>query len=339
MTQWTAFATALAIGGTLILAGETRAQDVENFYKGRTVQLQVGFGAGGGNDLWARALARHMSKHIPGKPVIVVSNMPAAGSLALANYNANVAPRDGSMFATVSRSIPFEKLLGGEGVQFDPLEMTFLGSPSRDGFMCAVGSGSTVKTANDLVTKSYVMGATGAGDETFVFPSILKNMMKADVKIVTGYKGSQEILLAVERGELDGLCLGTETVRRTSQYAEGKLKIVLQMATDPDPVLGNLPMVTAYAKTPEDRAMLDLVFARVDVGRPFIAPPGVPKDRLAALRAAFMATMKDPEFKEDVAKMKLDINAIDGEQLEVLVRRALNTPDNVVKRTIVIMGR
>jgi hypothetical protein len=158
------------------------------------------------------------------------------------------------------------------------------------------------------------------------------------VKIVSGYKGSQEILLAIERGELDGLCLGTETVRRTNQYAAGNFRIILQMATEPDPVLGDLPLVTKFAKTDEDRAILDLIFARVDVGRPFVAPPGVPEERVAALRKAFMATMDDPEFRKDVEKMQLDISAKTGVQLENLIRKAYETPQSIVKRTAELLG-
>jgi tripartite-type tricarboxylate transporter receptor subunit TctC len=314
------------------------AQNVESFYRGKTIELHVGFGTGGGNDLWGRALARHMPRYIPGNPTMIVKNVPAAGSLVVANWIASAAPRDGTAIGMIARGIPFEPLFDGKGVQFDPLTLMYLGSPSRDSNMCAVWKDRPFKTAQDMFEREVVLGSTGSGAESHVFPLILKNLLGAKVKIVAGYKGSQDILLAIERGELDGLCLGTETVRRTNQYANGNFRIILQMATEPDPVLGDLPLVSQFAKTDEDRAILNLIFARVDVGRPFVIPPGVPEDRVSALRGAFDATMKDAEFKKDVEKMQLDISAKTGAELEELIRKAYGTPKAIVKRTGELLG-
>ena len=334
--------TTFAVAGVLALVcagGATAAaQDVEHFYRGKVIELHVGFGTGGGNDLWGRALSRHMPRYIPGNPTMIVKNVPAAGSLVVTNWIAGAAPRDGTAIGMIARGIPFEPLFDGKGVQFEPLKLNYLGSPSRDSNMCAVWKDRPFNTAQDMFEREIVLGSSGSGAESHVFPLILKNLLGAKVKIVSGYKGSQEILLAIERGELDGLCLGTETVRRTNQYQAGNFRIILQMATEPDPVLGDLPLVTKFAKTDEDKAVLDLIFARVDVGRPFVAPPGVPEDRVKALREAFMATMKDPEFKKDVEKMQLDVTPKTGTELENLIRKAFDTPKPIVKRTADLLG-
>lgn len=310
-----------------------QADEVEDFYKGKTVELQIGFGPGGGNDVWGRMVSRHLPRHLPGNPTFVPKNVPAAGSLLVANNLYNVAPKDGSALGMIARGIPFEPLFGGQGTQFDALKFNYLGSPSYDSNMCAVWHEHPAKTAKDLFTMPTVIGSTGSGAESHVFPILLENLLGMKIKTIKGYKGSQDIMLAIERRELDGICLGTETVRRTSAYQEGKFRILLQMAVKPDPVLGDLPLVTEFAKTPEDRAALDLIFARVDVGRPFVAPPGVPMVRVAALRKAFTATMNDKDFAADMAQAKFEISPLTGEELEGLIRKAYATPKDVVART------
>jgi tripartite-type tricarboxylate transporter receptor subunit TctC len=333
---------ACLLGFALMLipaASSAMADEVADFYRGKNVELQIGFGTGGGNDTWGRMVSRHMPRHLPGNPNFIPKNVPAAGSLVVANTIYNSAPKDGTVLGMIARGIPFEPLFGGKGTQFDALKFNYLGSPSRDSNMCAVWHTHPVKTAKDLFTVPTVIGSTGSGAESHVFPILLENLLGMKIKIIKGYKGSRDIMLAIERRELDGICLGTETVRRTSQYKEGKFRIVLQMATEPDPVLGDLPLVTEFAKSPEDRAALDLIFARVDVGRPFVAPPGVPQARVEALRKAFTATMDDPEFQKDMAKVKFEIHAITGEQLEGLIRKAYATPKAVVARTAELLSQ
>jgi tripartite-type tricarboxylate transporter receptor subunit TctC len=326
----------LALAGAPAAAAAT---EVADFYRGKSVELLIGFGPGGGNDVWGRVISRHIGRHIPGRPTLVPRNAPAAGSLVVANTLYNAAPKDGGTIGMIARGIPFEPLFGGQSTQFDPLRFNYIGSPSRDSNMCAVWHTHTVKTAQDLFTQPTAIGSSGSGAESHVFPLLLENLLGMKIKTIKGYKGSHDIMLAIERRELDGLCLGTDTVRRTSQYRDGKYRIVLQMATEPDPMLGAVPLVTSFAKTLEDRAALDLVFARIDVGRPLVAPPDVPPARVAALRAAFMATMDDPAFKAEIAALKFEINAINGAKLEALIRDAYATPPAVVKRTMEIIGR
>jgi len=320
-----------------LLAPGAHADDVADFYRGKNIELQIGFGPGGGNDIWGRVIGRNITRYIPGNPTVVPKNVPSAGRLVVANTIYNAAPKDGTVIGMIDRGIPFESLFHGKGVQFDSLKFNYLGSPSRDSNMCAVWSTNPVKMAKDLYERSISIGATGSGAESYVFPLILKNMLGMKVDIVKGYKGTQDILLAVERQELDGLCVGTETLHRTSQYAAGKYRIVLQMATEPDPTLTDIPLVTSFAKTEEDRAVLNLIFARVNVGRPFVAPPDMPKSRVEALSTAFGDTMKDADFRKEVEHLKLEINAITGSQLEQLVRKAYTTPEKVVERTSALL--
>ncbi len=309
------------------------ADDVAAFYKGRNVEMAIGYGAGGGFDMWARAVARHIGRKIPGSPNIVPRNMPGAGSLIAANYLFRAAPQDGSVLGLVGRGVMFEPLFEGTGAKFDPLQFNFIGNPSRDSYMCALWHTHASKSAADFYKNEMSLGSTGSGSESHVFPIVLANLLGMKAKVVSGYKGSNEILLAIERRELDGLCLGTETVRRTQQYADGKYKILLQIGSTPDPVLGKVPMITEFAKSPQDRAVLELIFARIDVGRPFVAPPNVPKARVEALQKAFMQTMNDAEFRKEVEKLGLEINASSGEDLEKLLRTAYRTDPAIVKRT------
>jgi tripartite-type tricarboxylate transporter receptor subunit TctC len=323
----------------MLMPVSVAADPIADFYRGRNVELLIGFGVGGGNDVWGRVVGRHMGRHLPGSPTFLPKNVPAAGSLVVSNTLYNSASKDGSVIGMIARGIPFEPLFGGKGTQFDPLKFNYIGSPSRDGNMCAVWHTHPVKEAKDFFSVPTVIGSTGSGAESHVFPLVLQNLLGMKINVVKGYKGSQDIMLAIERRELDGLCLGTETVRRTSQFKEGKFRIVLQMATENDEELGSLPLVTEFAKTAEDRAALDLIFARVDLGRPFVAPPEVPADRVAALRNAFMATMNDGEFKQEVSRLGFHIDALDGSKLESLVRRAYATPPSVVRRTADLLSQ
>jgi tripartite-type tricarboxylate transporter receptor subunit TctC len=329
----------LAVACLSLIGSSARATDeVERFYAGKNIEMLIGYGAGGGFDMWARAVAQHMGRHIPGKPTIISRNMPGAGSLAATNYLYNVAPKDGTSIGLIGRGVLFEPLFGGEGVKFDPLQFNYLGNPSRDYYMCALWHTHPAKTAHDLFEKETKLGSTGSGSESHVFPLMLKNLLGMPAKPIVGYKGSNEILLGIERQELDGICLGTETVTRTSQYRDGKYKILLQIGSAPDPTLPGVPLITELAK-PKDKPVLDLIFSRFDVGRPFVAPPGVPATRVAALQAAFAETMKDPAFKEDVARVNLQINATTGEEIIGLLRKAYKTPPEIVRRTAEILGQ
>ena len=321
-------------------ASPSLAQSVEDFYKGKQVSVLIGFGPGGANDAWARALARHMGKHLPGNPTLVPQNMPGAGTLKLANHLYNVAPKDGTVFGLINRGIPLEPLLGGDAAQFDPLKMNWLGSPDRDTTVCAARKDAQVQTMRDLFTKELVVGATGSGADTAIYPEFLAEFLGMKFRTIKGYPGSNEIVLAMERGEVHGICVAYESLARQRLATEGRLNILFQAALEKDASIpGNIPLALELAKSEDERKALELFLARVALGRPFVAPPGLPPERAEALRAAFMATMKDPEFVEETKKLRLMVDPIPGDKLAQVIADIYKTPKDVVKRVAETLGR
>ena len=322
-----------------LAASPAAAQSAADFYRGKTVQLLNGFGPGGENDLWSREITRFMPKYIPGNPTMVTQNVPGAGTLLLANQLYNTVPKDGSVFGLISRGIPLEPLFNGPGVQFDPQKFGWVGSPDKDVQVCAARKDAPVQKMEDLFTKELVVGATGSGADTQVQPEFLSKLLGMKFKIVSGYPGSNEILLAVERGEVQGICVAYASLQRQSIFREGKLNILFQASLKSDPALAGVPLGSDLAKNPEDRAALELFFGRAELGRPFLAPPGVPAERLAALRQAFQATLTDPQLVEDTAKEKLTVRAITGEDIAAVLAKLYATPPAVVKRVAAALGR
>ena len=328
------FGVAAAITG-LMAASDLRADAVADFYKGKQVKLLIGYSAGGGYDTYARVLARHMGKHIPGNPTIVPQNMPGAGSLKLTNFIYNVAPKDGSVFGTIGRGVPMEPLLGGKGAQFEADKFTWIGSLNNEVSICASWHTSKVKTVEDLASIELIVGGTGSGADTDTFPIVMTNMFGSKIKLISGYPGGNDILLAMERGEVAGRCgwsWSSVKSRRGDWIKDKKINILLQMSLQKHPDLPDVPLVMDMAKNDDDRAALELIFARQVMGRPYVAPPGIPADRAAALRAAFDATVKDPDFVADIAKMKLELNPVSGEEVENIVKRIYAAPEAIVAR-------
>ena len=326
-------AAAVVVTATNLSSAPAHAESVADFYKGTTMTLLIGFGVGGGNDSWARILARHMGKHIPGNPSIVPQNMPGAGGLKLTNYLYNAAPKTGAVFGLTNRGIPLEPLYGGKGLNFDALKMNWIGSPDRDTTVCSARTDASVRTMNDLRTKELVVGATGSGADTAIYPEFLANLAHMKFKVIKGYKGTRDIMLAIERGEVGGICASFDSTARSPLYKEGKLRVLFQAAVAKDPHVPDAPLPSAFVTDPADRQALELFLARVEVGRPFVAPPGVPADRVAALRKAFMETMTDPAFVAETKKQGLRINAISGERLTETIANIYKTPKDVVART------
>ena len=316
------------------------AQPVEEFYRGRQVSLLIGFGPGGANDAWARALARHMTKHIPGNPTVVPQNMPGAGTLKLANHLYNVAPKDGSVFGLISRGIPHEPLLGGQGTQFDATKMTWIGSPDKDTTVCAARKDAKVQSMRDLFAQELIVGATGSGADTAIYPEFLAEFLGMKFKTIKGYPGSNEIFLAMERSEVEGICVAYDSLARQRLFTEGKMTILFQAALEKDAnIPPDIPLATELATTEAERDALKLFLSRVSLGRPFVAPPGLPPERADVLRRAFDATMKDPEFVAETQKQKLSIDPITGKELGDTITAAYATPKDVVKRVADTLGR
>jgi tripartite-type tricarboxylate transporter receptor subunit TctC len=322
------------------LPAAAQTQSVADFYKGKNVDLMIGYSVGGGYDVYARMVARHMGKHIPGNPTIVPKNMEGAGSLRLVNWLYNVAPKDGSVFATIGRGTAFNPILGIPGAQFEGPKFTWIGSANDEVSICATWHTTGVDSFEELMTKEIAVGGTGASDDTVQFPKVLNAVLGTKLKIVSGYPGGNDAVLAMERGEVHGRCgWSWSSVMSTHKnwVDEKKINVLLQLALEKHPDLPNVPLVTDLAKTEEQKRILRLIFARQVMGRPFVAPPGIPQDRAEALRKAFMATMKDPEFLAEAEKAGLEITPVPGEKIQELVQEVYDTPPEIAKKAAAIV--
>jgi tripartite-type tricarboxylate transporter receptor subunit TctC len=327
---------------TLCVTGLTtqslKAQSAPDF-AGKTINLLIGFGPGGANDVWARVISRHMAKYLPGNPIIVLQNYPGAGGLRLINELYNASPKDGTVVGLVNRGLAFEPLLGGANTRFDATRMNWIGSPDRDITVCASRKDAQVQTMQDLFSKTLIVGATGSGADTAIYPQFLSELLGMKFKIIQGYPGSKEISIAMERNEVEGICLAYESLMRQNLARTGQLNILFQAALQPDPRLKDVPIGTDLARSQQDREVLKLFFARVAMGRPIVAPPGVDAERVAALRKAFDQTMKDPDFLAEAKAMDLRIDPISGQELTEVVARTYQSPKDVVAKASEILGR
>ncbi|HZP77758.1 MAG TPA: tripartite tricarboxylate transporter substrate-binding protein [Pseudolabrys sp.] len=325
----------VAILALLMTAFSAGAQSAADFYKGKTVELYIGYSVGGGYDLYARVLARHFGKHIPGNPTVVPKNMEGAGSLRLANWMAHVAPRDGTVFGTVGRGVPFDTLLGLPGAQFKATDFSWIGSANSEVSICASWGTSKITKIEDVFTRQMVIGGTGPTDDTVQFPRVLNGVLDTKFKIISGYPGGNDVVLAMERGEIEGRCgWSWSTIHATHSdwVRDKKIHLLAQLSLEKHPDLPDVPLVADLAKTPEQKSIIRLIFARQVVGRPYFAPPGVPKERIDILRKAFMETMADPEFLADAEKAQLEITPVSGEKIEALIREVYATPAEVAKK-------
>ena len=329
----------IGLGAIGVLIGSAlpppvQAESVADFYKGKTITLYIGYSAGGGYDTYARTIGRVIGRHIPGNPKVVAKNKPGAGSLRLTNELYNSLPKDGTVIATFARGMVMEPLFGNEKARFDPSKFTWLGSANNEVSVCIAWHESPIQTLDDFLTMPMIVGGTGPGADTDTFPKVLNNILGTKLRLVTGYPGGNDINLAIERGELQGRCgySWSSLKSRFPQWLTGKkVQILLQMSTAKHPDLPDVPFVMDLAKTDKDRKVLELVFARQAWGRPFAAPPGVPADRVKALQAAFMATMKDADFLADAKKQKLEIAPISGEKIKQLIAALYASPKDLVE--------
>lgn len=326
----------------LAAAGPAGAQSPADFYRGKTVELYIGYSVGGAYDLYARMLARFMGKHMPGNPTIVPKNMAGAGSLLLANWLYNVAPKDGSVFGIIGRGTPFDPILGNKRAQFDGTKYTWLGSANNEVSVCVSWHTSGVTNFSDILSRELVVGGTGASADTDQFPKITNGVLGTKFKIVTGYPGGNEISLAMERGEVQGRCgWSWSSVKATHQkwYEEKKIHLLVQLALEKHPDLPDVPLVVDLAQTDEQRKILKLIFARQVMGRPFLAPPGIPEARTQALRRAFMHTMNDKEFLAAAEKAQMEITPVSGDRVENLVKEIYATPAEITKKAADVLAQ
>jgi tripartite-type tricarboxylate transporter receptor subunit TctC len=323
---------ACAIG--LAAAVPAHADPVADFYKGKQLRLLVGSGVGGGYDLYARALARQMGNHIPGNPTIIVQNQPGAGGVVMVNQLYSQGPKDGTVIGAPLNGIPTAPMLQG-GAQFDAAKLNWLGSLNREAYVAFVWHTVPIANIRELATKELLVGATTVGASMVDFPLLLNDLLGYKFKIVRGYQGPPQINLAMERGEVQGNGgLGWAIVKTLTQnwVDEKKIKMLVQFNFQRHPDLADVPLVTDLARTDAERQAMRLMFARAEYARPFFLPPDVPVERVQALRRAFDATMKDPAFLAEAAKLQLELSPMTGEEMQALVADLGGTPPEVVAR-------
>ncbi len=331
---------ALALG--LVAAAPARAQSpVADFYKGRTIDIYSGLSVGGVYDISARLLARFMGKYIPGNPSIVPHNMEGAAGLRLANWLYQIGPKDGTAFGTFARGLAFDPLLGQTGAQFDATKFNWIGSTNDEVSICASWHTSGITDIRQLLTKELIIGSTGGSGDDEQFPKIVNGVLGTKLRTVSGYPGGNEIKLAMQRGEVNGRCgWSWSSVKATEgQWLRDKsINVFIQLSLRRHPDLPDVPMIMDMAKTDEERQIFRLVFARQVMGWPFAAPPGLPAERVAALRKAFDDTMKDSEFLAEAQKLGLEITPVSGERIQNLVGDLYRTtPPEVADRVRLLL--
>lgn len=328
---------AVALAGT----DPTRAQPaVEQFYKGKTIDVVIGYPPGGSNDVFARFIARHMGKYIPGNPTLVTRNMPGGGSLLAANHVYAVAPKDGTVLAIVSPTAPLDEKLGNKAVKYKANEFNWIGRVTTAVNPLMVWHTQPFTSWKDALSQEITLSATGAGSTVSVYPTVLNNVMKTRFKLVMGYKGSGESMLAMERGEVAGHSTAWEALKtQHPDWITGKkVRFLLQFALTRHPEMPDAPTALEIAETEEQRAIFRTVLNATAIGKPFFTSPGVPPERVEALRRAFDKMVQDKEFAEEFARAKVDLIPMNGEGLQKLVHDLMNIPPDLVDRVKAIYG-
>src|SRR5262247_972048 len=325
-----------ALAALLLSGAPTLAQeDVAAIFKGKTLRLIVGIGVGSGYDINARLLARHMAAHIPGQPTIIVQNQPGAGSLTMTNALYNNGPFDGTVIGASFNGMPTTPLLQPGGARFDPVKLNWLGSTNRETQAMYVWHTAPAQRLEDAKTKEIVMGGQAPGSTQYDFPVLANHLFGYKFKVITGYESTPKIHLAMERGEIHGngaTNWSTLKALNANWIDEKKVKVLAQWALKKHPELPDVPLILEVAKSDADRAALKLVIARLEYGRPFFMPPNVPPERVAAVRRAFDATMKDPAYLAEAEKLKIDVDPLSGEEVAALVEQVTRTPGETVTR-------
>jgi tripartite-type tricarboxylate transporter receptor subunit TctC len=338
LRRWVALG---CLATAVVLPIPARAQAVADFYRGRTVSLIVGYSVGGGYDTYARILARHIGRHIPGNPTVVVQNMPGAGSLKAANFIYNVAAKDGTVIGTFGRGIAMEPLIGTSPAQFDATKFLWLGSGTNEAAVVVTWQPRQIATWADMTTKPFTVGGEGSGSDPDVYALMLKNVFGVKLKLISGYPGTAEMALAIERGEVDGRASWSWSSLKSVKpdwIADKKVNLPVQLNLTKSADLPGVPLIGDFATTDRQRQIIKLVVSRQLMGRPFMAPPGIPADRQAALRKAFAETMTDPEFLNEAKARAQEVDPVSGPELDKLLAELYATPKDVVAETKAAIG-
>jgi len=316
------------LAAALLACAMTPARAAE-FYEGKVATIVVGFTPGGTYDQMARLYARHMPRFLPGKPTILVQNMPGAGSLVATTHLANTAVRDGTVLGVVGGGTVWESILGNPQARYDPKTFNWIGGKSRDNITCLVWHTSPIRTIADAMASEVIVGATGPGSRTMTFPKALNDLVGTKFKIVAGYPGGNEITMALEKGEVGGYCgwaLGSLKQRAPQWYDEKKVRFLVQFASARDKDLQDVPLAVDLAKTPAHRDIMEFLTSDAVLAWTLLAPPGVPGERIALLRQAFEAMLRDPAVLAEAEREKLEIDPVPGPELQALVERLARTP-------------
>jgi tripartite-type tricarboxylate transporter receptor subunit TctC len=316
------------------------ADSVESFYRGKQVTLIIAGGAGGGYDTYARTFARYYGRHIPGNPAIIPKNIPAAGGLQGASTLFNNSDRDGLTVGALTSSSTLDGLFGNPGARYDVLKLNWIGSIGKLQNVCATWHASPVRTMDQLRTREVLVGGSGATSDSAVMPRVLNALLGTKMKVITGYDAGASTELAVERGEIEGVCgLGWSTLKaaRPDWVREHKVNVILQMGMAKHPELPDVPMAQDFVSDPVKKQVLELILLRQEFGRPIAAPPGVPADRVAALRTAFQDTLTDPDFLADAQKVLMEIDPLTGEEMARMLVDAHATPKAIVQQAAALV--
>jgi tripartite-type tricarboxylate transporter receptor subunit TctC len=337
--SWRRVALAVALLG-LSIAGAA-AEGPADFFKGRTIRIVVGFGVGGGYDLYARLLARHMSRHIPGAPNVVVENMEGVGSVRAANYVYEAAPRDGSVIAAVNQNAPMYQLLGGEGARFRAAEVSWLGSLAHSNEVLYTWHTSGVASLDQAKTREVVLGAVAVTSDSYIYPTVINGLLGTKFRIVNGYATGQAVNLAVERGEVmgrGGTSWASVSSSRPTWMKEKTINILVQVGPRKEADLPDVPLLADLIADDDGRRLVGVISLPLALGYAYWVPPGVPPERLAALRAAFEATAADPALLAEAAQRAIIIRPQAGADIEALVKRTAATPRPVIEKVVRLLG-
>jgi tripartite-type tricarboxylate transporter receptor subunit TctC len=330
MIQCCTLATTLTLG--LAACAAAFAQTADDFYRNKQVRLLVGHPVGNDNDLASRLLARDLGKHIPGHPSVFVQNMPAAAGVAAANYLYSQAPRDGTVVGTFSRNVPSQAMIGQANITADPRRFIWLGATSFPARICTAAATAPIKATADLFERELIVGGSGAASTLSIVPTVLNHVLGTKFRIIEGYRGTQDVLFAIERGELQGACSSYSQFRAFDRlFNEGKLRILFRVEEAVINAIPDVPSIFEFAKTDEQRQMMRVVFSSVEFGRPYVFPPDVPARRIAIMRDAIAAALRDPELLAEADKMKLDMTYRPPEHLERLIDNLYRAPPSMVQ--------
>jgi tripartite-type tricarboxylate transporter receptor subunit TctC len=333
------WASVAALAGVIAASPAGADPSVEQFYKGNQIRLFSSAGPGSGYTLWTRFIATHLGRHIPGEPSVIVQSMPGAGGLIAANYMYSVAPKDGREIASLSREAPSLGLMSGTAARYDPLKLNWLGTPTSEYNICVVGKDAPVRTAEDLYTKDIIVGTDGVGSGMHIFPVALNSLLKTKFKVIDGYSDSGAVLLAADRGEIHGSCQSAETLMRARGDAirSGAMRIILQGGLTPNPKFAGVPFVLDLATTEEQRQALRFLYSSLTFGRPYVTSPGVPPERVAALRKAYMAMFADKDFLADAARQGYEIAPISGDDMQAMIAELARTPRDIIDQVAALI--